>query len=166
MEPILEGRRKRGKFTVLGVFSVIAGIAVLGENYGYFPAVHRLWPLATAALGYGFLLLHRRGRTDMVLVGTGVYLLFFSGLALFLNYTSWWELSWLWPIFVGFLGVSILGVYFAGYQDVLYLAFGLAFVSLCLAFFFVFSVDPDLWPISLVLFGMTILLVNYFGGDR
>ena len=167
MEPRWNGTRSKGTFTALGAFSILAGLLVLGENYGLIPAVHKVfWPIVTGALGYGFILLYRQGRGDGVLVGTGTYILAFSVLAVALNFTSWGMLRWLWPLFVGFLGLSLLAVYIAVHRDVLYLAFGLGFISLCLVFFFVFSVDPWLWPISLVFFGLTILLVNILKGRK
>ncbi len=149
-------------FTILAIFSIISGLLLIGENYGILPPVHKLWPLASGALGAGFLLLYRKRKLETLLIGIGTYLICFSALALICNFTSWGILKETWPLFIGFLGISLLSIFFFGRRHFLYFSIGSGLIMLSVVFFFVFTVDPLLWPLSLILFGLTILFVNYF----
>ncbi len=153
-------------FTILAIFSIISGLVLIGENYGVLPPVHKLWPLASGALGIGFLLLYRRRKLEILLIGIGTYLVCFSALALICNFTSWHILKEAWPLFIGFLGISMFSIFFFGKRHFLYFSIGSGLIMLSVVFFFVFTVDPLLWPLSLVLFGLTILFVNYFRTKR
>lgn len=149
-------------FVILALFCIISGILLLGENYGILPAVHNLWPVASGALGIGFLLLFRKRKFESLLVGIGTYLLCFSVLALVCNFTSWRILKHTWPLFIAFLGISLICIFFVATRSFIYLLLGGGLIMLAIFFFFVFSVDPDLWPLSLILFGISVILLNYF----
>ncbi len=153
-------------YVILAIFSIISGLLLLGENYGLLPAVHKLWPLASGALGIGFLLLYRRKKLESLLVGIGTYLICFSILALICNFTSWLILKDTWPLFISFLGISMLCIFIFAKRHILYFSIGSSLIMLSLVFFFVFSVDPLLWPLSLILFGISIILLNYFRTKR
>jgi hypothetical protein len=159
---VTENKNQYKGFTILAIFTILSGVLLLGENYGVLPAVHNFWPLASGALGAGFLLLYRSGKLESLLVGIGTYLICFSVLALICNYTSWRILKHAWPLFIGFLGISMLSIFFFARRQYLYLSLGSGLIMLALVFFFVFSVDPLLWPLSLIMFGISVLLLNYF----
>lgn len=161
-----EKRRILNGFSILAFFCVISGLLLLGENYGALPAVHNLWPIASGTLGVGFLLLYRRRKLESLLVGIGTYLICFSILALVCNFTSWRILKDTWPLFIAFLGISLLCIFLFANRHFLYLLLGSVLIMLALTFFFVFSVDPKLWPLSLILFGISVILLNYFRTKR
>lgn len=149
-------------YVILAIFSIISGLLLLGENYGLLPAVHNFWPFASGALGIGFLLLYRKKKLESLLVGIGTYLICFSILALICNFTSWRILKDTWPLFISFLGISMLCIFLFAKKQFLYFSLGSSLIMLSLVFFFVFSVDPLLWPLSLILFGISVILLNYF----
>lgn len=153
-------------YVILAIFSIISGILLIGENYLGLPPFHKLWPIAPGALGIGFLLLHQRRKFETLLAGIGAYLICFSILALVCNFTSWRILKHTWPLFIAFLGISLLVIYFFANRHFLYLSLGGVMIMLALLFFFIFSVDPKLWPLSLILFGISVILLNYFKNKR
>jgi uncharacterized metal-binding protein len=151
----------RGQFTGLAVLSVLAGVCLLLENFGFLPGVYRLWPVFPGFLGIGLtLLFFQRGRADLVLFGMGSYLIGASLLFFVLNFTSWSALNWAWPTFVALLGVSSsLAAAFAGTLRRMLFLSGTFLVLLAACFYAVFGLSPKLWPISLVLFGLWLLLL-------
>lgn len=153
-------------YVILAIFSIISGLLLLGENYGLLPAIHNLWPFASGTLGIGFLLLYRKKKLESLLVGIGTYLICFSVLALICNFTSWRILKDTWPLFIAFLGISMLCIFFFAKRQFLYFSLASGLIMLSLVFFFVFSVDPMLWPLSLILFGISVILLNYFRTKR
>lgn len=150
-----------GGYVILAIFCIISGILLLGENYGLLPPVHKLWPLACTFLGTGFILLYRKKKFESLLIGIGSYLIFFSILALVLNFKSWYLLKEAWPVFIIMLGLSLVSIFFFGNRHILYLILGLFLIMLSLVSFFVFAIDPLLWPLSLILFGISVLLLNF-----
>jgi hypothetical protein len=155
--------RPKRSFQVLAGICILFGILFLLENYGALSGVYNFWPIFPLVVGLGLNLLYfRRGRRDPIALGMGMYLILFSSLAFYCNFTSWAVIATLWPLFAGFMGVSLLVVaYFEKKQPVMILI-GLCLCLLCLTFILVFTIDLRLWPISLVLFGIFILLIRRY----
>jgi hypothetical protein len=144
----------------IAVLSILSGLILILDYYGIGHGLWRLWPVFPLILGTGFLLLYtRQGRRDSALMGLGIYLVCCALLFFFLNYTSWTLLGELWPLFIGFLGLAFLGPVLGrtGHRVLLPIAVGLLLISG--VFLLVATVDPRLWPVSLVLFGGCLLLV-------
>jgi hypothetical protein len=144
----------------IAVLSILSGLLLILESYGVMRGIWRLWPVFPLILGSGFLLLYNHQNCrDALLVGLGIYLVCCALLFFFLNYTSWTLMGDLWPLFIGFLGLAFLGpvVSRSGSRVLLPIALGLLLI--CGVFLLVATVDPRLWPVSLVLFGGCLLLV-------
>jgi hypothetical protein len=146
-------------FVVLGVASIIIGGLLILENFGILSGIHNLWPVFPLILGIGFwFLFFGKRKIDKVLAGIGTFLICLSAFFFYLNFTSWYKLSFLWPLFIGFAGVSFIsGGLFSKLKIVTYIGIGLILLSAI--FILIFSVDIKLWPVSLILFGGSIVII-------
>ncbi len=159
----MENTLKKSRYNVLAFLCIIIGSLLLLENYGYISGVYNIWPVFPLTFGIGLYMLYKdRGGRDSLLLAMGIYLIQFSVLAFYENYTSWTTMSYLWPFFVGFLGVSFLSIYISTGRGIIFFHLAVFLIGLCVVFFLIFSVDYRLWPISLVLFGISILLIKEF----
>jgi hypothetical protein len=155
---------RRKSFNVLAGISIFIGALLLLQNYNVIPNINKLWPIFSLFLGWGLGILYfKRGRKDQIALGMGVFLICFSIMAFYYNFTSWVAISGTWPLFLGFAGISFLVVaYFANSHPIVILI-GVFLCFLCFVFILVFTVDLRLWPISLVLFGICIFLIRRYG---
>ena len=160
------GRLLESQFTVLAVLSTAVGVLLLLENFGVLSGMHELWPIFPAAIGTGMVMMFfQRGRADLVLLGIGSYLVGVSALFFALNYTTWTALSWAWPVFVALLGASSIAVArYAARARWVALGSGTFLVLLSLVLYVVFEVSPRVWPLSLVLFGLWVMLMIWARG--
>lgn len=158
----------KGEFRALGILATAAGFLLLAENAGWVGAVHNFWPVFPAFLGIGLILLFRkRWPGDLLLLGLGTYLLGVSILFLVLNYTSWWALTRAWPVFVALLGVSSwIASFFSDSLRLVLSASGTLLILMAGVFYLVFTVNPGLWPVSMILFGLWVLFVTWARGAR
>ncbi len=160
---IMENTLRKGRYNVLALLCIGIGVLLMLENYGYIKGIYNLWPIFPLIFGVGLYMLYKdRGARDSILLAIGIYLIQFSVLAFYENYTSWTSMVYLWPFFVGFLGVSFLSIYISTGNGMIFFHLGVLLIGLCIVFFLIFSVDYRLWPISLVLFGISILLIKEF----
>lgn len=151
---------RRGQFTALAILCIVCGLVLIMDNLGITAGAWKLWPAFSLFLGLGALLLFNRGgRRDLKVVGIGVCLVLVSVFFFFLNYTTWSHMALLWPAFIGIFGATILVVAYYAEEKKWYLTSGVFFIFLASAFFLVFTVNAGLWPISLVLFGLWLLLM-------
>jgi len=152
---------KIGQYDVLAALAIAIGLVLLAENFGLIGHVGQGWPLTVTLGGTALVVAGTgRGRYGHGLIGVGVYLLLTSGLFLYLNFTTWSLMADLWPLFIGFLGVAIYvsGTGWKRRGVLLYLS--LSLVALSGLFFLIFSVEPKFWPVSLVLFGISLLFLG------
>ncbi len=154
-------RRVRSIF-VLSLLLIVAGIALTLENVGIIVGASKLWPVFLLILGGGFIVLfldHRRREPSLVFLGTTNILL---GLFFFyFNFTTWSHMATMWPIFLGIAGAGFFAMYLAGrHPPFLFLA--VALVMLAAVFYMVFGISLQLWPLSLVAFGASLLLADHY----
>ncbi|MBN2384321.1 hypothetical protein JXQ70_15700 [bacterium] len=151
-------------FTPLGLTCILVGGLLILENYGLIPSISMWWPLFPFLVGLGMVrLFNDRGQQDLTLIGMATYLIAVSLFFFYLNWTNWIQLKELWPVFVGLLGLSFLAVFYfsrgkgSGRKLIIVLSIFLMILSLLL--FIIFKVDARLWPLALVLFGISIILI-------
>jgi hypothetical protein len=119
--------------------------------------VYKLWPLIITMLGIGFIgIFKTRDRKEAMYLIVGVYLICFSGLALWCDFTSWNGLSGLWPLFITFMGIAITLAYALCSKRKIWLLSGLLLISMSVVFFLVFSISRDLWWTVFLLAGTSI----------
>ncbi len=153
--------KKNSTLVILAIFLILTGILVTLENYGLIHNVSRHWPVLLLFMGGGFLLLFfDRGRADPVLLWLGAFQVLLGVFFYFLNAISWRSLASLWPVFLGVVGFSFLLVaVFSKKMLYIYLAGG--FIILFIIFTLVFSISSRLWPLSFVVFGISLLIIEY-----
>ncbi|MFW6114279.1 MAG: hypothetical protein ACOC7K_00895 [bacterium] len=147
----------------LGILLVVIGILLALDTFFQLAIVDKLWPLLIAMVGGGLIAIFLKGnaRVPTFLV-VGVYLLCFSGLALFCNFTTWAAMASLWPLFITFLGVVFLALYVFREKRHGYLLAGLLLVSISVVFCVNLALDSDWWWTIFVLAGVSILVAEQF----
>lgn len=148
----------------LGYLLLISGILFSLDHFLKIALFYKFWPLFVASTGIGligiFINSHRR---ESVYLALGVYLIFFSALSLFLNFSSWGHLFYLWPLFITTTGFSFLSLHFFYKKSRFYLLSGLFLISLSLVFLVTFILGAGWWWISLVLMGLSVLASEKLG---
>lgn len=143
----------------IAILLIIIGGMFAIDSYLHLSFIYKLWPLIMAIMGSGFIGIYSKQKDGgMLFLAVGEYLLFFSALALYCNFTSWRNMGNLWPLFIGFLGIVFITCFFAGKRRYLFLFFGLMLISLSIYFLLVFSIGSQLWWSIFVLLGISILL--------
>lgn len=146
---------------VLAVIFILAGLILTLENIGIVKGASRLWPLFPCIAGAGFLLLYfKQRKDDHVLLFLGTVLSLLSLFFFYLNFTTWRYTAILWPAFLGIMGIGFLAIYLSS-RIGLFLVLALSLVLIAGLFFLVFGVSLALWPLSLVAFGASLLVVNH-----
>jgi hypothetical protein len=154
-------RRVRSIF-ILSLLLILAGVALTLENVGIIIGASRLWPVFLLILGGGFIILflkHRRRELSLIFLGTTITLL---GLFFFyFNFTTWSHMATMWPTFLGIAGAGFFAMYLNGRQN-LFFFLAVALVMLAAVFYLVFGISLQLWPLSLVAFGASLLLADHY----
>lgn len=147
--------------SVLASVLIISGLLVTFENYGIISGISVHWPVFLLFSGLGFLMLfNSRGKSDVVLIWLGSFQILLFVFFYYLNWTSWKSLVTLWPVFLGIVGFSFLSV--AIYtRKMLFVYSAAAFIALFIIFTLVFSISSRLWPLSFVVFGISLFIIEY-----
>jgi hypothetical protein len=162
---VLESQRRVGVHARIAALLLFIGVFYAVDMLAGWSVVTRLWPTLVVLLGSGLIGIYiHRDRRGALFLASGIYLLCFSALAFYLNFTLWSQITRLWPLFIAFLGVSLLAVFFVSrrHRRVSMLA-GLLLVSLAMVFFFVFSVDIRYWWIIFIFAGLSVLAAEKAG---
>jgi len=150
----------KSPLTYLAGLFVFAGAVITLENFGILHGISGHWPILLALVGVGFILLFfQRQQLDPVLLWLGTFLAILSVFFYYLNLTAWSRLANQWPGFLGVAGVSFLSIAVA-HRNPLYAALALVFLGLFVILGLVFSVSTRLWPLSFVVFGTSLLILD------
>lgn len=154
--------KTRSSLSTLAVLFVIAGVVLTLENFHVISGVSRHWPLLLLLAGAGFLLLFFKDmRFDPALIWIGSFLLPLGGFFYFLNFSSWKNIAHLWPLFLGIAGISFLATT-AVTKSRIFLYLSITLIMLFSALWLVATVSLRLWPLSFVIFGLSLLSINFF----
>lgn len=147
----------------LGLLLIVIGILLALDAFFELSVVYELWPLLITMTGGGLIAIYLKGnaRVPMFLV-VGVYLLCFSFLALYCNFTSWAAMANLWPLFITFLGAVFLALFFFQEKRHGYLLAGLLLASISLVFCVNLALGSDWWWTVFVFAGLSILVAEQF----
>lgn len=147
---------------VLAIVFIAAGATLTLENMGIVRGASKLWPAFVLILGAGFLILFfDRRKNDLALLFLGTIISLLGAFFFFLNYTAWSKMATLWPVFLGIAGTGFLAMYLVS-RARLFLFLFVALTMLAGVFYLVFGISLILWPLSLVAFGASLLVVNHF----
>lgn len=144
----------------LAVLLIVAGLVVTLENIGMVQGISKHWPVLPIILGIGFSILFLSGQWQEHAVIW--FATFFSTCGLlfyYLNFSSWSRLATQWPLFLLIIGMSFFSVAWY-FRKKVYFFSAVSFISLFLIFFLVFNISVRLWPLSLLLLGIDLLLIN------
>lgn len=142
-----------------GILLLIVGSLYGLDTYLNLNVASRLWPIIITTLGIGFIgIFLKRGHKEPSYLGIGIYLICFSFLALYCNFTSWSTLAEYWPGFIFFLGLSFTFAFIFDRSKRLLFLMGLLLISLSIVFFFVFSISSTLWWTVFILTGLSVLI--------
>ncbi len=143
----------------LAYILILIGLLLAFDSYMGVSIFLNLWPVLVLVLGIGFIGIYskgrRRGFTYLVI---GIYLILFTLLALYCNFTSWALISILWPIFITFLGIVFITIFIYKKTSRAMLFLGMLMVFLSLYFFVIFSIGSNAWWSIFMLVGLCILL--------
>lgn len=154
-------QEKNPTATRLALLLIVIGALLAIDAYMDIHVIPRLWPLLILLLGTGLIAIFARGNARVpMFLAAGVYLSCFSFLALYCNFTSWGELSTLWPLFIGFLGISFLAIACFAERRYPILLTGFIFVSLGVTFLILLTHGLCDWWVTFVLAGVSILLAE------
>ncbi|MFH1379957.1 MAG: hypothetical protein ABII23_06735 [bacterium] len=145
----------------VGIFLIILGVLFGLETYFNLKILSNLWPLILTSIGSGFIaIFYKREKREAIYLGIGIYIICFSLLALYCNFTSWENIGSLWPLFLGFAGISFFITYIFYRRVKLYLFIATSLFSITAIFFLVFSVSNNYWWLILIFLGISILMVG------
>jgi hypothetical protein len=147
--------------TRLAVLLLVVGALFALDASLNLSVVYKFWPVLVATMAVGLMGIFLKGNARLpMFLAAGVYLLCFSGLALFCNFTSWTAMADLWPLFIAFLGAAFVALFcFQRSRPVCLLA-GLLLVSVSVVFFLTLNVSGRLWWTSFLLAGLSILVTE------
>lgn len=150
-------KQRLTSYSRLAILLFILGAMFGADSIFHLSFIYKLWPLVITMLGIGFIGIFRtRDRKEALYLVVGIYLICFSGLALWCDFTHWSYLKILWPLFVAFLGISVTCAYVFCQKKHTWLLIGLLLISTSVVFFFVFSISHDLWWTVFLLAGMSV----------
>lgn len=146
----------------LALIFIFAGTGLTMENLKLIAGFSVHWPVCLLVLGAGLILLfYHRNKIDEVLIWLGSFIFLLGLFFYYLNFTSWHDLAFLWPVFLGLAGFSFLAVGLIR-RNRIFTYLGIIFISLFLTFTLVFTVSKDLWPMSFVVFGVCLLFIEIY----
>ena len=152
---------KTSSFNVLAGIMIILGIILLLENFHIVDGAWMIWPFLPLILGIGFTMLYFRTRKDLVLLGLGTFIGLNSLFFFYLNLTSWVLLAYLWPAFIVFVGLTFFACWLPSRKRVL-LYLGMFLTALGISFILIFAISTRLWPLTLVLTGISFIIISIF----
>jgi hypothetical protein len=144
--------------TRLAILLLVIGLLFALDTFLELSVVYKFWPVLVAMTGVGLIGIFLKGNARVpMFLAAGVYLVCFSGLALYCNFTSWGATAELWPLFVTFLGVVFVGLFCFQKRRRVYLLVGLLLVSLSVVFYLTLNLSGRLWWTIFILAGLSIL---------
>jgi uncharacterized membrane protein len=119
----------------VAILLVAVGVLLAVDSFLKISLAEKLWPLLITITGGGMVGMYRKsGRRDVIFLAVGVYLIAFSAMALYLNFTDWGRIAALWPMFVAFLGLVFVATHFFHRRRRTVLRIGLLLLSVALGF--------------------------------
>ena len=97
----------------LALYCILLGLFFSIDHFAGISILHKLWPIVLLNLGIGFIgIFAKRKFREKLYLSVGEYLILFSFLALYCNFTSWRILAQIWPLFILFFGITLVTQFF------------------------------------------------------
>ena len=146
-------------YTRLSILLIAIGALIAIDSFMEISIIHKLWPLLITTLGSGLIgIFIKRRTTGNLYLAAGEYLVCFSGLALYFNFTSWNHIARIWPLFILFLGIVFLTLFLVNRKKRSLLLVGLVLASISIVFLFVFTLNMQYWWTIFILIGISLLV--------
>ena len=143
----------------LAVLLIVIGGLFAADSALDLSVAPKLWPVLLTIVAIGLIgIFIKRSSRGAGYLGGGVYLLCFSGLALYCNFTAWGRLGATWPAFVAFLAFAFLSVFFACGRNRWYLLLGLLLLSTAVVLWLFLALSGRLWWTAFILVGVSLLV--------
>ena len=143
----------------LAIFLIMIGLLFAFDSLLRLSFIYKLWPVIILILGIGLVgIFVKRKASGDIFLAVGEYLICFSGLAFYCNFTSWRNMSEIWPLFIAFLGIVFVTLFILHSKKRFLLLLGLLHLSLSIFFFLIFSLTGQLWWTIFILVGLSILV--------
>ena len=143
----------------LALYLILIGLLFSVDYFLGFSIAYKLWPILILNLGIGFIGIFTKLNTrEPLYLVVGEYLILFSFLALYCNFTTWGILAHMWPLFILFFGCVLITQFFFLNKNRFVLFLGLLLSFLSIFFFLVFSFGGQYWWSIFILIGLSILL--------
>jgi len=156
-----QNRRALSSYGRLGILLAAIGVLLAVDATAQLSFLYKLWPLLCTILGTGFFGIYmQRARRESSYIVVGTYIVGFSFLALYCNFTSWGNLATLWPTFIALLGISMIAGFIFGKRQPGILLSGLLFCSTAVVFYLVFSLNNNLWWSVFILVGSSFFIYD------
>jgi hypothetical protein len=154
----METKKRLNDYYRIGLVLIATGLVFAFETLFKVRILYKLWPVIITIMGMGFvkIFLLRKSK-EIEFLGIGSYLIFFSFLAFYCNFYSWWHLGKLWPLFITSAGLSFLSIYLFNLKKRMYLLMGLILLSISVVFFIVFDISSKYWWTILILMGISVI---------
>ena len=157
----MHAKENLSSYCRFGILLLVIGALLGVDSVCHLAFIYKLWPLIITILGIGFIGIFRtRNRKEALYLTVGIYLICFSGLALYCDFTSWATLKKFWPYFVLFMGIAVTFAYIFCRKKNIWLLTGLLLISTSVVFFFVFSISVDLWWTVFLLAGASVWIAE------
>ena len=150
---------------IWGIFLILIGGILLIGNMSR-TGMELLWPIFPLAAGVAFFIGYLHDRKNYGLLMPGSILVVISLLFFYCNFTDWWRMEDLWPIFILAPAVGFVLMYIGGNRDSGLLvpagilsAVGIIFLSISHGL-------GDYWPILLIIAGVLILVFQALPGKK
>jgi hypothetical protein len=154
--------RRIRSILILALVFILAGAVLTLENMKVISGVSRLWPVFPFIVGSGFcILFFERKARDLAMFFLGSMLCQVSYLFFLPQFLFLVRAATLWPVFLCIAGISFLSIYFSS-RIRIFSILGISLILLAAVFYLVFGVSHNLWPLSFVAFGGSLLIVNHY----
>ncbi len=162
-----QNKRALSSYGRLGILLSAIGVILAVDATAHLSILYKLWPLLCTILGTGFFgIYQQRSRRESSYVIVGTYITGFSILALYCNFTSWSNLSTLWPVFIALMGIAVIAGYLFGNRHPGVLLSGLLSFSIAVVFYLVFSFNHQLWWSVFILVGGSFVISDRARNSR
>ena len=143
----------------LAVLLIVIGAMFAADSVLELSVAPKLWPVLLTIVAVGLIgIFIKRSARGGGYLGGGIYLLCFSGLALYCNFADWAMLTVLWPVFIVFLGLAFLAVFFACGRNRWYLLLGLLLLSTAVVLWLFLALSGQFWWTAFILVGVSLLV--------
>lgn len=153
---------KKGNVLIGLILLVLGGTALLG-NLGIIDftfSIWRLWPLALLIPGLVFELSYFNENGPVGLLVPGGILTTYGMLFMFCSFFGFGHLSYLWPLFLGGVGIGLYQLYYFGNRERALFWVSISFIgfSLLSIFFSVLSLEGNL-VLPIILIGLGFVMI-------